>query len=69
MYDIACQPEIFNSSESYTPMVESTGKQVMLSKILKATNQIVDTMINKKNNVLVHCSDGWDRTGQLCALA
>lgn len=41
----------------------------MLSKILKGTNQILETMIVKNHNVLVHCSDGWDRTAQLCALA
>lgn len=41
----------------------------MVSKILKATNQILDTMIVKNNNVLVHCSDGWDRTAQMCSLA
>jgi len=62
MYEIVSQPEMFNSSETYGPILESTGKMFMISKILKATNQIVDTMINKGVNVLVHCSDGWDRT-------
>ena len=30
---------------------------------------IVDTIMNKNINVLIHCSDGWDRTAQLCALS
>lgn len=25
--------------------------------------------LTQGKNVLVHCSDGWDRTSQLCALA
>jgi myotubularin-related protein 6/7/8 len=25
--------------------------------------------LKKGINILVHCSDGWDRTAQLCALA
>jgi len=29
---------------------------------LKGTNAILDSVLNKNENVLVHCSDGWDRT-------
>jgi hypothetical protein len=42
---------------------------MMLSKLLKGVNMIVEAIIQKRTNVLVHCSDGWDRTAQLCALA
>jgi myotubularin-related protein 1/2 len=49
--------------------VEASGYLVMISKILKSVNQVVETMMNRKLNVLVHCSDGWDRTAQMCALA
>ena len=37
--------------------------------ILRGACQIVDYIETNKNNVLVHCSDGWDRTSQLTALA
>jgi protein tyrosine/serine phosphatase len=40
-----------------------------MSTILKSTNSIVATILEKNQNVLVHCSDGWDRTSQLCSLA
>lgn len=30
---------------------------------------VVDSLIQKRMNVLVHCSDGWDRTAQMCALS
>jgi len=61
--------EIFNSMVQYQPQLESTGHYMMVSKILRATNMVVDTIVNKRSNVLVHCSDGWDRTAQMCALA
>ena len=40
----------------------------MISRMLKTVNMIVETMMVSKLNVIVHCSDGWDRTAQLCAL-
>eukprot|EP00040_Diaphanoeca_grandis_P017248 m.89663 g.89663 ORF g.89663 m.89663 type:complete len:1300 (-) comp26321_c0_seq2:99-3998(-) len=39
-----------------------------LSSILKGANAIVDAL-GKKTACIVHCSDGWDRTSQLSALA
>tara|TARA_B110000285_G_C14610026_1_gene374519 strand:+ start:292 stop:546 length:255 start_codon:yes stop_codon:yes gene_type:complete len=41
----------------------------MINRILRAVNNVVDTIVNRQLNVLVHCSDGWDRTAQMCALA
>jgi hypothetical protein len=32
-------------------------------------NQILSTLDSGNFNVIVHCSDGWDRTSQMCALA
>ena len=52
----------------FVPLVEGSGYLNLISRILKATNMVVETMIFKGNNVLVHCSDGWDRTAQICAL-
>ena len=37
--------------------------------VLSAALRTADAVENRKQTVLVHCSDGWDRTGQLCALA
>ena len=46
------------------------------SEWLKHIKAVIDTSVfimeavNEQNvNVLVHCSDGWDRTAQTCALA
>jgi protein tyrosine/serine phosphatase len=35
--------------------------------ILSGAKSIAEDLIAGKN-VLVHCSDGWDRTSQLCSL-
>jgi len=37
--------------------------------ILISTNRLVSLVYNDKRSVLVHCSDGWDRTAQLTSLA
>jgi ribosomal protein L33 len=38
-------------------------------KILKSSFQIYNSIFVNNNNILIHCSDGWDRTSQLCALS
>ena len=40
-----------------------------LSIILDGTSEIVQTVHVKHSHVLLHCSDGWDRTSQLAALS
>ncbi|CAF3504310.1 unnamed protein product [Rotaria sordida] len=37
--------------------------------ILTSVNRLVSLVRNDKRSVLVHCSDGWDRTSQLTSLA
>jgi myotubularin-related protein 6/7/8 len=65
---IPSSPEVFHSVQYFVPLVEGSGYLNLISRILKATNMVVETMLFKGNNVLVHCSDGWDRTAQICAL-
>ena len=40
-----------------------------LRKILRTSAQVVQWISVERSNVLVHCSDGWDRTAQVAALA
>lgn len=35
----------------------------------QASNLVVEAVTREKAGVLVHCSDGWDRTPQITALA
>ena len=68
MYEIQDNHKSFNSTEIYSPMIENSGYNTMISLILNAVNSVLDSMLNKNLNVLVHCSDGWDRTAQMCSL-
>lgn len=38
-------------------------------KILLGASFVVEKMTKLMNNVLVHCSNGWDRTSQVCSLS
>ena len=49
--------------------VEDTGWLLYVRRILAGSCLLLDEMHGKRRNVLVHCSDGWDRTAQICALA
>jgi myotubularin-related protein 1/2 len=37
-----------------------------LKCVLVGANKIVSKVHQKRSSVLVHCSDGWDRTAQVC---
>jgi hypothetical protein len=41
----------------------------LLSSIINGANFVADMLCNQDTSVLVHCSDGWDRTPQISALA
>lgn len=36
--------------------------------LLSSTDTLVKSIIFNRSNLLVHCSDGWDRTAQVCSL-
>ena len=46
--------------------ITNSGWYEAIIILLKSSFQIFNS-IREKNNVLIHCSDGWDRTSQLCA--
>ena len=49
--------------------VDATGWLGHISAILKGSNRVVELVTREQVGVLIHCSDGWDRTAQLCSLA
>jgi len=57
------------SAAGWLGKVDATGWLGHVLAIVKASNFIVEAVTREKCGVLVHCSDGWDRTPQLCALA
>jgi len=69
LYDMAQQPALLSSTSKWLIQLDNTGWLQIISKILSSVNNIVDALKVKRQNVLVHCSDGWDRTTQFCTLA
>ena len=51
----------------YPTMAESQWYDYVFL-ILAGAKQLAKNLLSGLNN-LVHCSDGWDRTAQLCSLA
>lgn len=49
--------------------IESTHWLDHIKQILAGAVRIADKVESNKTSVLVHCSDGWDRTAQLTSLA
>lgn len=39
-----------------------------VKRLLSSTETLVKSIIFNKSSMLIHCSDGWDRTSQVCSL-
>jgi myotubularin-related protein 1/2 len=59
----------FSSLEGTRYLLENQSWLAHTSLVLQAAAKIARLIDKKKSSVLVHCSDGWDRTTQLVALA
>lgn len=57
-----------NSANSYDSLLNASGWLSHGRIILEGANFVV-SCLEAGDAVLVHCSDGWDRTSQLCAIA
>ncbi|KAG5678073.1 hypothetical protein PVAND_007775 [Polypedilum vanderplanki] len=55
--------------QKWLSSVDNTMWLKHIKCVLAGAIRIVDRIENTKNSVVVHCSDGWDRTAQLTALA
>lgn len=54
---------------SWLSSIESSQWLYYLSQLMQSACQVVKTLDIDCRPVLVHCSDGWDRTPQLTSLA
>ncbi|CAG8548601.1 5113_t:CDS:2 [Acaulospora morrowiae] len=60
------------SSSNWYSVLESTGWLGHVAELLKAAggkDGVVGKLVDEDASVLVHCTDGWDRTTQLVSLA
>ena len=47
-----------------------SGKHTHIQcQVLQGAIRVARAMMVEKKSVLIHCSDGWDRTSQICALS
>ncbi|PIO67045.1 hypothetical protein TELCIR_11220 [Teladorsagia circumcincta] len=56
------------TGESYLTALEATGWLKYIKDLMNSARKCVDTLFDGQS-VLVHCSDGWDRTTQIVSLA
>ena len=66
----ACAPASVTEAESrWLSRVDASGWLAHLQSILSASARVAELLEIERASVLVHCSDGWDRTAQICSLA
>ncbi|GMF18795.1 unnamed protein product [Phytophthora lilii] len=56
------------NNDKWLDQLASTHWMDHISRILDSAVEIVRIVKEQKSSVLIHCSDGWDRTAQLTAL-
>ena len=63
-----CLSNKINDYNNFWTSLEQTGWFQFIYLMLKNANEISKTLQNN-HSVLIHCSDGWDRTAQLSSLS
>ena len=61
--------EACHDPANYYDLLSSSKWQSHLRLILSSSYHIAQHLYSQEAPVLVHCSDGWDRTSQLCSLS
>ena len=62
-----CLSDKINDNNRFWASVDSTGWFTFIYLLLRNAEEI-SQLLQGNNSVLIHCSDGWDRTSQLSAL-
>ena len=63
-----CTSEKVMTNKTFWSQFEATRWLDFIMITLKITNEIAN-LVSEGNNVLIHCSDGWDRTPQLVTIS
>lgn len=58
-----------SNNEAYHSDIATSGWLFHCGKVLKAAVSVAEKVHFEKCSVLIHCSDGWDRTPQIVSLA
>ena len=51
-----------SAAQGWHAILDNSGYRTVLMRILSFTNEILKAIEQKGRNILIHCSDGWDRT-------
>lgn len=62
MYKLGTTVGVIKNPQKWLIALESANWLQLASNILIAVNNIVERIMVQNCNVLVHCTDGWDRT-------
>lgn len=54
---------------NFYSLLDKTNWLQHISALISASNVVVNAIEKNNRPVLVHCSDGWDRTSQICSTA
>lgn len=54
---------------NFYSLLDKTNWLQHISGLISASNIVINAIEKNKRAVLVHCSDGWDRTSQICSTA
>ena len=69
---LAGMHKLVTSNKKSTPItraeIDKTDWLTHCGRVLGGAATTVADVVEKKRTIVVHCSDGWDRTAQLCAL-
>ena len=61
--------QVLDSDTNFLSQLEETSWLKHIQSVLKASVRLVEMMDREHCSVLIHCSDGWDRTAQIGAAA
>ena len=67
--DLLAPETIVDGDKGYHQALENSRWLKHIMRILSGASRVAHLLAEERVSVLVHCSDGWDRTTQLVALA
>ena len=63
-----CLSSTSENSKDWYSLLDQTHWFDLISRIIQGATRITRLLLDTKCSVLIHCSDGWDRTSQLSSL-
>jgi len=65
---LACEQQLTRRTDDFQELILRSRWTAHVRNLVLQSDRLARTML-RGESVLVHCSDGWDRTSQMCSLA